>query len=429
MAIGLSRRQESNTASIMGGCALASTFTDFDGDADADLMVANDFGEWIVPNALYQNNQPDSLYADVSASTGADVGVYGMGIAIGDYDRDQDLDYYITNLGRNVLLEQQDGFIDRTTETGVEDTYMDTLLATGWGTAFIDVDNDRDLDLFVCNGHVPAAAFIDNHKENRNRLFLNDGNASGNGYTFEEVGLASGLDHPGRGRGFAYSDYDNDGDLDLLVVHVNPHTSGLPIENALLFRNDYEGDNNWLKVKLEGVISNRDAYGSTIRIVVGADSWVHDYNGGGGSHASQHSTIAHFGLGDAEIVDSLIVTWPTGEESQYANLPVNEVITITEDGSITSATTPTQVEQQLQLAAFPNPIGESTQLRFQLQKSTFTELIIYDAQGRKIETLHRGQLAKGDHQFNYSVNRQNAGWSLATLRTDQHTATLQLIHK
>ena len=124
-------------------------------DADPDLIVANDFGAWVTPNALFQNEIPADTFLNVSEPSGMDVGIYGMGIATGDYDRDLDLDYYITNLGRNVLLENQDKivFTDKTTEAGVEDEYMDSLLATGWGTAFLDMDNDADLDLFVCNGY------------------------------------------------------------------------------------------------------------------------------------------------------------------------------------------------------------------------------------------------------------------------------------
>ena len=160
------------------GCGLAVAFSDYDGDNDADILVANDFGSWVLPNALYKNQFPEDGYEDVGKFSGMDVQIYGMGIAIGDYDMDLDLDYYITNIGKNVLLQNMGNgiFTDQAVQAGVPDTYVDEgLFTTGWGTAFMDFDNDTDLDLYVVNGFVPAAPFISNALHNPNRLFENDG--------------------------------------------------------------------------------------------------------------------------------------------------------------------------------------------------------------------------------------------------------------
>ncbi|MFT5386299.1 MAG: hypothetical protein ACI81W_003712 [Saprospiraceae bacterium] len=413
-----------------GGCTLATTFTDYDGDADQDLLVANDFGEWIKPNALYQNDNGNTPFSDVGQQTGMDIGVYGMGIAIGDYDKDLDLDYYITNLGRNVLLENQGDatFSDQSTATGVEDTYMDSLLAVGWGTAFIDVDNDADLDLFVCNGYVPAAAFINNSKENRNRLFINDGNPDGNGFGFYESALDSDLDNPGRGRGFAYADYDNDGDLDMLVIHVNKQTTSDPIQKVALYRNDLDNDNHYLKVKLQGITSNRDAFGATIKIVVGDQSWIHDYNGGYGSHASQHTSIAHFGLGEIETVDSLVVTWPGGAQHFFTNISSNQMIYILENGSIKDAPRPIEPKETIQLSAFPNPFKNNTQIQFQLPEAGYVDIDFYDILGRKIDSSVRKWYASGTHSIKWETNKKyDFTWYFVQLRTNHKSATLKLI--
>lgn len=413
------------------GCALATTFTDFDLDADPDLLIANDFGEWILPNALYQNEFPMDSFSDISEASNMDVGLYGMGIAIGDYDQDLDLDYYVTNLGRNVFLQNQgDGtFQNYATETGTEDTYMDSLLATGWGTAFIDVDNDADLDLFVCNGYVPAATFIADSEENRNRLFINDNNSTGAGFTFEEVAYDSGLDDLGRGRGFAYTDYDNDGDLDILVINVNEHTSGDPIQKVKLFRNDQENGNNWLKVKLEGISNNRDAFGSTLKITAANRSWVHDYNGGFGTHASQHSSIAHFGLGTDETLDSLVVTWPGGAQSFFTNIPANQTITISEDGNLTSSHFETTIVQNLEV--FPNPGSTFTEsnIVFNLSQAEQIELIVYDALGRKIKTLASGFYPAGQHKISWEARQHlvSSSWCIIQLKTTKETKTKQLV--
>ena len=86
------------------GCGLATSATDYDNDGDIDLYNANDFGEWVIPNVLLRND--GTTFTDVSAPSGADIAMYGMGIAVGDYDHDLDLDYYVTNIGANALFEQ-----------------------------------------------------------------------------------------------------------------------------------------------------------------------------------------------------------------------------------------------------------------------------------------------------------------------------------
>lgn len=408
-----------------GGCALATTFTDFDQDADADLMIANDFGQWITPNALYQNQNSSTVMPNIAQSTGMDIGIYGMGIAVGDYDRDLDLDYYVTNLGRNVLLENQNTtFTDMTTERDVEDTGTDSLLNTGWGTAFIDMDNDLDLDLFVCNGYVPSALFINNNPLNRNALFINNGNPDGNGTIFTESAFAAGLDDPGRGRGFAYSDYDNDGDLDILVVNVNKQTTPDTIEKVRLFRNDLDINKHWLKIKLQGTNVNRDAFGSTIKIVVGEHSWIHDYNGGYGTHTSQHSSIAHFGLGDFEMVDSLIITWPGGFQEQFTSIEADQLLTIVENDGVLG--TNEFSDKTISLSASPNPFYESTEIEIQLEQSEEVTLSIFNTLGQQTEVLFQGQLSAGTHAVHWNP-KNKAAWNFIQLKTGTKIKTLKII--
>ncbi len=413
-----------------GGCALATTFTDFDQDADSDLFIANDFGEWLVPNSLYENNNPTGPFPNVSSATGMDIGIFGMGIAIGDYDRDQDLDYYVTNLGTNIFMENQGNntFLDKAAETGTEDTYVNSLFATGWGTAFIDVDNDTDLDLFVCNGYVPAALFISNNPLNKNRLFINDGNADGTGYTFFESALESGLDDPGRGRGFTYADYDNDGDLDFLIINVNQQTSGDSVQNVLLYRNDNDNENNWLKVKLQGTTGNRDAFGSSIKIVVGEHSWVHDYNGGYGSHASQHASNAHFGLGENTVVDSLLITWPGGVQHAFTEITSNQTICISENGTITDTNDPEVQESFLQVSAYPNPFKEQTQIKFYLPNADDVQIDIYDALGRKIHSFQEKKYSQGEHILEWKNQLSPSSWYVLQIKSKQAISTLKLFN-
>lgn len=391
------------------GCALATLFTDYDNDRDSDLLVINDFGEWIIPNTFFQNEWPNDTFSNISQYSGMNVGIYGMGIAVGDYDRDLDLDYYVTNLGRNVFFENQnDGtFLDKSVTTQTEDKFMDSLLATGWGTAFLDIDNDTDLDLFVCNGYVPAADFIKNSEVNRNRLFINQSDIEKDRFSFSNQALEAQIDDGGRGRGMAYSDYDNDGDLDILIVNNNRQATPDSIHKTLLFRNDLNNSNNWLKVKLEGTVSNRDAYGAQIKIVVGEKKWLHDYNGGFGAHTSQHSSIAHFGLEDAEIVDSLIIYWPSGEVLQLDNLLANQFLKIKENDTFVGTNTLSNSSPQLTIKTFPNPFSNQIQIQFSLPQKALVKIAVYDRLGRSVKNIAENQYSKGQHSLIWQPTLNN----------------------
>lgn len=311
------------------GTGLATAFTDYDNDYDADIFTVNDFGEWIVPNRLYQNNFPANSFTDVSAASGADIGIYGMGIATGDYDEDGDLDYYFTNIGEKVLLNNSGSgtFTDVAAAAGVANGTIDTLNTTGWGCGFLDYDNDTWLDLFVANGYIPVAEFIATGEKDPKKLFKN--NMDG---TFTDVSVMEGVSDSSKGRGFAYGDYDNDGDLDMLVLVTEEDLVFPNNEHVLLFRNDIANGYNWLKLQLRGTTSNRDGFGSRVEAYAGGRKWIREIDGGS-SFASQHSSIAHFGLGSFTAVDSVVVIWPGGGRSLLTNVAANRLIIIIENSS------------------------------------------------------------------------------------------------
>ncbi len=310
------------------GCGLATAFTDFDLDGHIDIMVVNDFGQWVIPNALYRNLLPDQFFEDMAPETGMDGGFYGMGVAIGDYDRDGDLDYYMTNIGANFLYRNDGGLFTELAETaGVINDSVNGLNTTGWGCFFFDADNDGWQDLFVANGEIPAAQFIANSLEDPDKLFRNNGDG-----TFTDITWNAGIGSLHRSRGAAFGDLNNDGHLDVVVNGVRRLTS--EPATAKVYFNVSENGNNWLKVKAEGVHSNRDAFGSIIRIVVEGQSQVLEVSGGS-SHASHNSSIAHFGLGSATAVDSVIVRFPSGTERSLTDVGANQVIHVVEDDIVT----------------------------------------------------------------------------------------------
>ncbi len=383
------------------GSALAVASTDYNEDGIIDLMVANDFGEFTVRNKLYENPS----FIDVSAASGADVGIYGMGIGIGDYDEDNDLDYYITNLGRNVLLQNQgDGtFQDVTTFANVENTYVDTLLTTGWGTFFLDYDNDSHLDLFVSNGRISAAAFIRTGEHDPNKLYHN--NQDG---TFTDVSDTAGVADINVGRGATLCDYDNDGDLDMLVVVHNEYfTSDTRVR---LYNNQTNSTGgNWVKVDLEGVLSNRDAYGAHVRVHADGRTFLREV-GGGSSHSSQNSSIQHVGLGTISSIDSVVIKWPGGRIQRACNVPINQTLQMLEDTTTMNSTfcnavsTEDLTSARIGLHSLPNPFTSRTTIHYELPHAAAVELIVMDVLGNQVQTLFSGKQSAGKQSADFTID-------------------------
>ena len=297
------------------GFGFGGVFTDFDNDGNQDLLVNQDFGYKAVPNFLYKNLYPKESFMDVSEQTAMSLKENAMGSAVGDFNGDGLLDYYVTNIKFNLLMQNQgEGkpFIDRAKPLG---TYK---LAISWGANFADFDHDGDLDLFVSNGDLnPNCTPMGN-------FYFENENAS-----FTEKGREKAINDYGIGRGSVVFDMDNDGDLDLLVVNQAPTLEYPTPSKTKLYRND-SATGNWLKVALNGVAAEKNGIGSRVEIVASGKRMIREVDGGGSSHLSQNSTISHFGLANATKVDSIIVTWAGGEKQILLNQDINQQITITE---------------------------------------------------------------------------------------------------
>ncbi|MEL7426177.1 MAG: FG-GAP-like repeat-containing protein [Bacteroidota bacterium] len=309
------------------GCGLAVTNLDFEGDGDTDLYAINDFGQFIVPNQMLLNNSGTGTFDRPETDTINDIhiGLYGMGIAWGDYDLDLDYDYYVSNIDDNALLNNDGNlfFTDVATAAGVQnDRTINDLRVTSWGNAFADVNNDLYEDLLVSNGYIPAAEFILTDRIDPDKLYLNNGDG-----TFSDISDTAGFNSTERGRGLAYADYDQDGDLDIFVNILEEPTIGA---NVRFYRNDLANEHNWVQLKLEGTVSNRDAIGSSIALHITNGPTLLRQITGGGSHASQHSSVAHFGLADHSSIDSIVVRWPDGQEETFPGLAVNQRHILTE---------------------------------------------------------------------------------------------------
>jgi hypothetical protein len=296
------------------GFGFGAVFTDYDNDNDLDLFVNHDFGYKAVPDVFLENRYPDDVFKNIAKDLNMDLKINAMGTAVADYNNDGLLDYYVTNIKFNQFMVRQGinkPFTNKAKELGME------IFSISWGANFADFDHDGDVDLFVSNGDlnpndVPMADF---YFENQNGHFT-------------EKAREVNLNDYGIGRGSVVFDMENDGDLDILVVNQKPVLNYPVNSSTKLFRND-STKGNWLKVALQGIDSDIHGIGARVEVVSGKHRMIREIDGGS-SHLSQNSTIAHFGLGDAMIVDSVIVTWVGGNRQILTNQQANSLLNIKE---------------------------------------------------------------------------------------------------
>lgn len=413
------------------GCALATTATDYDMDGDMDIYIANDFGEFIQPNKLYRNNITLGNFTEVGEDTNADVPMYGMGIAVGDIDQDLDLDYYITNFGQNAMIRNDgESFTNVTDICGAGNQWVveDTSLTVGWGTAFIDIDNDTDLDLYVANGYVPSPNFLPSTLFMNDKLYLNEAAE----LPFTDVGEDYGITNKFASRGMSYSDFDNDGDIDILSVvlnvPINQPVGSLPYA-TLLYRNEAGNQNNWIQVTLEGVEANRDAYGAKVIVYADGKALLQEMSGGA-SHASHPSSRLHFGLADATTVDSISVIWTGGRRTQTSyDYTANQVIHIVEDTSIPNIAVSTE-ELFAQANAFqlaPNPATQNVSLRWNTTELIQLQQIeIFNTSGQLVQQQSLSVLAS-EGQIKLDLNELSSGIYYVLIRTNQGVTARKLV--
>jgi len=311
---------------------LGVEMADFDDDGDLDIYVANDS----VVNHLYRN---DGNLKFVEVATMAGVATNedaseqaGMGTDAADYNGDGLLDLFVTNFSHewNTLYRHLGNlvFVDATFEAKLQDSY----LKLAWGTKFFDYDHDGWLDLFVACGH--AYPGVDDHPAlntsyaQTNVLYRNNGDG-----TFENrsESAGSGLQLVDSSRGVAMTDIDRDGDLDIVVSN----NDGRP---NLLYN---QGGNrkSWVSFHLTGVRSNRDAIGAILTLRAGGKTLLRGVNPFG-SYQSQGSFAVHFGLEDAETIEGVTVTWPSGEIEELGELAARKFYAVTEGEGVTAVSEP-----------------------------------------------------------------------------------------
>lgn len=283
---------------------LAATFTDLDNDGDLDLYVVNDK---LVKNTLWRNDGPGCsgwCFTDVSAMTNTDRRVYGMGIASGDIDLDGDLDLYFSSIAEQVVLRND---LDQGTLvfTEISNSSGMNFDAVGWGTHWIDFDNNQWLDAYLATN---GTTFPDD----TDRVYENLTDTS-----FMDISAASGASNDRQSQGVSQWDFNADGLQDLLVCNNSTDYS--------VYTNSTAGAGNWIAIELDGDTGpvNRNAIGT--RVLVTTPDGVEQMREvtSGQSRGGNSSLIQHFGLGAATVADVQFL-WPDGEVSGLDGLAVNQ---------------------------------------------------------------------------------------------------------
>ncbi len=315
--------EKAGVANEKGYYSFGTAFADVNDDGRLDLIVATDS----VPHYLFLN-KGDGTFEDYSYASGFALNENGreqasMGLAVGDYSNDGRLSLYVTNFSDDYYTlyknEGKANFSDVTFQSGIAEV---TIPFLGWGTGFLDYDNDGWKDLFAANGHVyPGVDQYDWGMTYRQRplLFHNLG-----GKRFEAVPAAtnSGLAVIISGRGAAFGDLFNDGKVDVIINSLD----GPPI----LLRNVVENGNHWIDLKLVGGAgSPRDAIGAKVFVTAGGVTQRNDVLSGG-SYCSSNDLRLHFGLGKAPRVDKFEIRWPSGKTQTVEIAALDRIYTIEE---------------------------------------------------------------------------------------------------
>ena len=348
----------SNSAGIssVGHLSFCASFFDYDKDGYQDIYISND--RLPNKNILYRNNG-NGTFSDVSVASATNITANAMSTTIDDYNYDGWLDIYITNTSEGNFLLKNNGngtFTNQAVSTG---TVFNSI---GWGAIFFDADNDIDLDLYVSgmidnpNIGLLTSAFYECQPNYTYTIPANAGFANDNYVSFSN----------------AIGDIDNDGYTDFIVANQAP-------DNHSLWQNT-GGTNNWLKVKLQGVQSNKNGIGSWIEVYAN-NKTMFRYTLCGEGFLSQNSGTEIFGIGNATTIDYVKVKWLSGVEDIYNNVSPNQTLLVIEGTSTLSL----NEDDYRNIKIYPNP---STGIIYFSDVLETTEVLVYDYLGRRIETLN-----------------------------------------
>lgn len=315
------------------GWAQAISHFDMNRDGWQDIYIANDFGQ----DVILVNDKGESFLSQV---VGQGQYLHGMSVGFTDVNHDGREDVYVSNIStfsfaskyiqpdaktkiavsqrttHGMRMMENNLFLVSTAKDYQErhHSYFDrSQQGSGWAwdADFFDFDNDGHEDLYIVNGREPNLSYADE----RNVLYKQT-----NG-RFYDVSRNSGADFPSNARGAAHADFDMDGDLDLVVNNYHG--------KAIVLRNNLQR-NNWIKIRLKGTQSNRDAIGARIVLWVNGRQYLRTVRGGSGFLSKEDCSL-HFGLGDSRMADRVEIFWPSGRQFSAENLRANQPYSFEEE--------------------------------------------------------------------------------------------------
>ncbi|MCW5519599.1 VCBS repeat-containing protein [Aureitalea sp. L0-47] len=374
-----------------GFYSFCAAFFDFNKDGWQDIYVANDRTP---VNHLYRNNG-DGTFVEIGSASGTGVSIEAMSTAIDDANNDGYLDIYVTNTaeGNAFFKNNFNGtFTDLAPANG---TLMESY---AWGAVFLDGANRGIKDLFV-------SALIDDPSIGlTSAYYYNDG--SGNYIIPSGIGFDN---DNAESYANAIGDVNNDGYPDIAVLNYEPH-------DIFLYRNISTSNNNWIKVKLEGIESNRQGIGSWIEVSVNGESQF-NYTLCGEGYLGQNSPYEFFGIGDATEIDYIKVTWLSGNVDLIQNPAINTQITVVEGSSLGTS----DVGENNSFRIYPNPANDVVSI-ITSAEMIGGQVLIHNVNGRLLK-----KSVLETTETNLNVSEFASGVYFVTLENKDRAITKKLV--
>lgn len=367
--------------------AFNGNFSDVNDDGYPDLLISSDFFTsqiWLNRGGESFERQRNLRLTDEN----------GMGSCVGDYDNDGDLDWFVTSIydydgvsegnwgsrGNRLYENRGNGLFEDVSEAaGVRNG------GWGWGASFADLNNDGYLDIVHTNGWPNGNGQFGRDSV---RVFLSNQNG-----TFTDVAALTGLVDSVEGRGLSVLDYDRDGDLDIAIANYRTAPG--------LWRNDYRGDNHYLTIKPD--VPTAQLIGTKIWVHIGNQRQLREIRAGS-NYNGQNLPEAHFGLGEARVVDSVVISWVNGGRQVLYNVAADQLLEVTAiDPGLANG----------EWSASPNPFTNNVFFQGKLASAADPTIQVFDATGRLLTEL-TGADTYPENGWSLRWNTANADRTLPT---------------
>ena len=397
--IGGGNFQKQDTGIVVSetGTSRGISWIDIDNDGDLDLFICNEEGQ---TNFLYRNNGNGS-FTKITNTPLTQTGGNWWSASWGDYNNDGFADVFISNWGGKNALFKNNGnwnFTEILNDTVVGDIGQNAI--TGWA----DIDNDGDLDLFVSQAYGTGP--------HDNILYKNMKMETGTA-SFQRINAGALTSDGGWTYGFSWGDYDRDGDLDIFCAKTYNPTGTLENEKNSLFRNDNSNGNKWIEFKTVGMTSNKSGIGAKIRVksvINGQPVWQLREVDGQNGYCTQNLE-QHFGLGNASVIDSVRIEWPSGIVDNYTNVAVNKFYRAIEGQTslVGINNIGTEVKSFTLNQNYPNPFNPETKISFELKSSSEVTLKVFNSAGKLIKDLLNENKPAGFHEVTFNAKELASG--------------------